>query len=57
MIQNESGLDPSSKTLSTPILCEAEHQLAEYFAGARKSFELPLDFAGTPFHKRVWAEC
>jgi len=39
-----------------PILCLAEQQLGEYFAGARKSFDLPLDFAGTPFQKKVWAE-
>jgi len=39
-----------------PILREAEHQLAEYFAGTRKSFDLPLDFSGTPFQKQVWSE-
>jgi methylated-DNA-[protein]-cysteine S-methyltransferase len=39
-----------------PILCLAEQQLGEYFADARKSFDLPLDFAGTPFQKKVWAE-
>jgi methylated-DNA-[protein]-cysteine S-methyltransferase len=39
-----------------PILCLAEQQLGEYFAGARKSFDLPLDFAGTPFQKKVWSE-
>jgi methylated-DNA-[protein]-cysteine S-methyltransferase len=49
-------LGPVAEDVEHPILCEAEHQLAEYFAGARKSFALPLDFAGTPFQKRVWAE-
>ena len=39
-----------------PILCLAEQQLGEYFAGARKSFDLPLDFAGTPFQKKVWSK-
>lgn len=29
-------------------------QLGEYFAGARRSFDLPLDLAGTPFQRRVW---
>lgn len=29
-------------------------QLAEYFAGARQSFELPLDPCGTAFQLRVW---
>jgi methylated-DNA-[protein]-cysteine S-methyltransferase len=49
-------LGPVVEDVKHPILCEAEHQLAEYFAGARKSFDLPLGFAGTPFRKRVWAE-
>ncbi|ARP96817.1 cysteine methyltransferase [Bordetella genomosp. 13] len=35
-------------------LCQAEQQLAEYFAGKRVRFDLDLDFAGTEFQKRVW---
>jgi methylated-DNA-[protein]-cysteine S-methyltransferase len=31
-------------------------QLTEYFAGERKSFDLPMAPAGTDFQKRVWAE-
>ncbi|NGY06010.1 methylated-DNA--[protein]-cysteine S-methyltransferase [Solimonas terrae] len=38
-----------------PLLNRAEQQLREYFAGTRTAFELPLDFAGTAFQKRVWA--
>ena len=38
-----------------PVLVEAARQLREYFAGDRQRFELELDFAGTPFQKRVWA--
>ncbi len=34
-----------------PILCAAERQLKDYFAGTRKAFDLPLDFAGTDFQK------
>ena len=39
-----------------PVLVEAEKQLNEYFAGARKSFRLPLPepLAGTEFQNRVW---
>ena len=40
-----------------PILCLAEQQLGEYFAGRRKSFDLPLDFVGTPFQKEVCPSC
>lgn len=35
-------------------LKEAADQLAEYFAGRRKSFDLPLDPTGTPFQQGVW---
>jgi methylated-DNA-[protein]-cysteine S-methyltransferase len=29
-------------------------QLAQYFAGERREFSLPLNASGTPFQKRVW---
>lgn len=35
-------------------LAPVRAQLDEYFRGARSSFDLPLDFEGTPFQKRVW---
>jgi methylated-DNA-[protein]-cysteine S-methyltransferase len=38
-----------------PVLRQAERQLKEYFAGTRTVFDLPLDFHGTDFQKRVWA--
>jgi methylated-DNA-[protein]-cysteine S-methyltransferase len=38
-----------------PVLKAAEQQLAEYFAGQRKAFSLPLDFVGTAFQRQVWA--
>ena len=33
----------------------ARAQLAEYFAGTRREFDLPLAPSGTPFQERVWA--
>jgi methylated-DNA-[protein]-cysteine S-methyltransferase len=36
-------------------LAEAVRQLAEYFAGRRRSFSLPLRPAGTAFQLAVWA--
>jgi methylated-DNA-[protein]-cysteine S-methyltransferase len=33
---------------------EVEHQLAEYFGGARRTFEIPLSLAGRDFELRVW---
>jgi methylated-DNA-[protein]-cysteine S-methyltransferase len=29
-------------------------QLAEYFAGTRRQFDLPLDLRGSGFHRRCW---
>ncbi len=34
---------------------ETRGQLAEYFAGNRQTFDLPLALLGTPFQQRVWA--
>ena len=45
------GADPSH-----PVLREAERQLAGYFAGTLRAFDLPLDAHGTDFQKRVWAQ-
>lgn len=39
-----------------PVLIAAACQLAEYFAGMRRTFDLPLDPAGTPFQQAVWRE-
>ncbi|HEX7582646.1 MAG TPA: methylated-DNA--[protein]-cysteine S-methyltransferase, partial [Gaiellaceae bacterium] len=36
------------------LVDEARAQLAEYFAGRRQKFELPLDLAGTDFQRRAW---
>lgn len=39
-----------------PVLREAIAQLADYYAGRRTGFDLPLDLqAGTPFQQSVWA--
>lgn len=38
----------------TPLLKEAQKQLEEYFAGRRKTFDLPLNPKGTKFMKEVW---
>ena len=35
-------------------LRQATAQLAEYFAGQRSSFTVPLDLAGTAFQRKVW---
>ena len=35
---------------------DAARQMAEYFAGDRRDFDLALDPGGTEFQRRVWAE-
>ena len=49
-------LSPRVENRAHPLLVEAEKQLGEYFAGAREAFDLPLDFHGTDFQKRVWQQ-
>lgn len=39
-----------------PVLAHAKRQLAEYFAGRRHAFDVPLDPVGTPFQLSAWAE-
>lgn len=39
---------------SSIILDKAKIQLDEYFAKTRRSFDLPMDWAGTPFQQSVW---
>lgn len=38
----------------TPLLKKAKAELAEYFSGVRKSFDLPLAPQGTIFQQKVW---
>ena len=48
----EGGVDGPDNA----VLASTRHQLSEYFAGTRTSFDLPLDPRGTPFELRVWEE-
>jgi O-6-methylguanine DNA methyltransferase len=36
------------------VIEAAQKQLGEYFEGARREFDIPLDLKGTPFQQRVW---
>jgi methylated-DNA-[protein]-cysteine S-methyltransferase len=48
--------DPASLGRRSEGSCiEARRQLAEYFAGQRRRFDLPLAAAGDEFQQRVWA--
>ncbi len=37
-----------------PLLRQARGELDEYFAGTRRTFDLPLSPQGTPFQRQVW---
>ncbi|MFD2871398.1 methylated-DNA--[protein]-cysteine S-methyltransferase [Mucilaginibacter ximonensis] len=40
----------------TPLLQQAASQFDEYFAGTRRSFELPIRQPGSDFQQQVWDE-
>ena len=43
------------KAANHPVLLETARQLAQYFAGQRQDFDLPLDLSGgTAFQQSVW---
>jgi methylated-DNA-[protein]-cysteine S-methyltransferase len=61
--RHREGTDPmldrirgGNREDADPLLRRAADQLAEYFAGARRAFELPLAPAGSSFQRQVWTE-
>lgn len=51
------NLCPPPSTISGPeteLSKRTQEQLAQYFSGKRKSFEVPILYRGTPFRQRVW---
>ena len=52
---DERGIK-SFEVKETLLIKEAKKQLDEYFAGDRKSFDLPLKALGTEFQEKVWKE-
>jgi methylated-DNA-[protein]-cysteine S-methyltransferase len=59
IVASERGLQrlewSGAKASGPPALVEEVRvQLAEYFAGRRREFDLPLDLAGTAFQRRAW---
>ena len=51
---NRVRLNIVAEDANHPVLIEAERQLRDYFTGERQIFDLPLDFSGTEFQKKVW---
>jgi methylated-DNA-[protein]-cysteine S-methyltransferase len=50
----ERAVEGAAEDSNAAPLPLAARQLAEYFAGARRVFDLPLAMHGTPFQQRVW---
>jgi methylated-DNA-[protein]-cysteine S-methyltransferase len=47
--------DHAAKVISdSPLLRQSRTELAEYFAGSRRAFSVPIDLRGTEFQCRVW---
>lgn len=36
------------------VIARAIRQISEYLNGKRKTFDIPLEFKGTPFQEKVW---
>jgi methylated-DNA-[protein]-cysteine S-methyltransferase len=51
----QDGLDAAFDG-ATPVLKETTRQLEEYFAGERRTFDVPMELDGTAFQRAVWAE-
>ena len=48
--------EPRQENTSSSLLATVIHQLGEYFAGARATFDLSLHFQGTAFQRQVWQQ-
>lgn len=53
---DEKDRDASAALAPDALCLETQKQLEEYFAGKRKTFDLPLDIAGSDFQRKVWKE-
>jgi methylated-DNA-[protein]-cysteine S-methyltransferase len=52
--QHGPGGEVLGRRADAPVLSAAAEQLAEYFDGQRRHFELPLAPEGSPFQQAVW---
>jgi methylated-DNA-[protein]-cysteine S-methyltransferase len=59
IVASERGLqrlewDDGQAVGPASLVARVREQLADYFAGRRRAFDLPLDLAGTEFQRRAW---
>ena len=55
-ICNVSFVNLNYTPKETPLIKKTYSQLKEYFAGNRKSFDIPISANGTEFQIKVWKE-
>ena len=55
-LPGEGRAAPTDDEPGGPVLDQARAELAEYFAGTRRAFDVPTDPPGTEWQRRVWAE-
>jgi methylated-DNA-[protein]-cysteine S-methyltransferase len=48
------SFDAAIERVDHPVLSETLRQLGQYFAGDRRTFDVPLEFRGTDFQRQVW---
>lgn len=56
IVRISSGQAPAEDVMgSSPLLEQAAVEVAEYLAGRRQKFSVPVKPKGTPFQEKVWA--
>lgn len=53
-LATQHGAREAARAGEDAVLARAREQLAEYFAGSRTAFDLPLAPRGTQFEREVW---
>ena len=54
LAQVEAARGGPAREGAGPVTDQLAHELAEYFAGRRTAFGVPLDLVGTPFQIEAW---
>lgn len=54
LAQVEAARGSLAQSGDSPILAQTQAELAEYFAGQREQFAVPLDLVGTAFQMAAW---
>lgn len=52
--QVEAARGGPARAGESALAAQLGRELAEYFAGRRRHFDMPLDLVGTPFQQSVW---